>query len=409
MSIQGTGALAGVRVLDMSRILAGPWAGQMLADLGAEVIKVERPGKGDDTRTWGPPFFESDRPECPEQVAAYFHGTNRGKSSLALDITTADGQDIIRRLVKGCDVLIENYKVDGLKKYGLDYESLSKLNPQLVYCSITGFGQTGPYRERAGYDFLIQGMGGLMSVTGEEDGVPMKTGVAVADIMTGLYASNAIQAALLFRHRSGLGQYIDMSLLDVQVATMANQAMNYLATGTSPGRLGNAHPNIVPYQAFATQDGHVILAVGNDTQFERFCAVADAEYLSADERFRTNRERVAHRDELVPLISELMTQKTSEWWLASLEAVSVPCGPINTLAQVFDDKQVQARELKRSLQHPTLGPIPTVANPIRFSVSEISHGMAGPSLGANTDDILKTQLNFSEDEIAALKQKGIVE
>jgi len=404
-----SGALTGFRVLDMSRILAGPWAGQMLADLGADVIKVERPGQGDDTRHWGPPFFEDDSEGGHERVAAYFHGANRGKRSIAVDITSEQGQELIRGLVAESDVLIENYKVDGLKKYGLDYDSLKAVNPRLVYCSITGFGQTGPYRERAGYDFMIQGMGGLMSVTGEAEGMPMKTGVALVDVMTGLYASNAIQAALLYRYSSGKGQYIDMSLLDVQVATMANQAMNYLTTGVSPGRLGNSHPNIVPYQAFPTQDSHIILAVGNDGQFERFCAVAGCQHLFKDERYQTNQSRVANRKTLIPILNDILVQKTSDWWLSSFEKVSVPCGPINTLEQVFSDKQVNARELQRTLHHPTLGDLPTVANPIRFSETEIKYDRASPSLGDSTVEILKSDLGMSDDDIGKLQQIGVVE
>lgn len=409
MTAPNAGALAGIKVLDMSRILAGPWAGQMLADFGADVIKVERPGVGDDTRQWGPPFFESPDEDSPERVAAYFHGANRGKKSIALDITTEQGQSLIRQLVEESDVLIENYKFGGLKKYGLDYDSLKTVNPKLVYCSITGFGHTGPYRDRAGYDFMIQGMGGLMSVTGEPDGLPMKTGVALADVMTGLYATNAIQAALLYRYRTGVGQHIDMSLLDVQVATMANQAMNYLSTGKSPGRLGNAHPNIVPYQAFETADGHIILAVGNDGQFARFCGVANREDLHHDERYQTNQARVAHRDDLIEILNPILKAKPSEWWLSALEEVSVPCGPINTLAQVFGDEQVKARELKRDVKHPTLGELPTVANPIRFSESAIEYNGAGPSLGADTDAILKESLKLSEEHIKSLRSDGVVE
>lgn len=402
------GALSGIKVLDLSRILAGPWAGQMLADLGADVIKVERPQSGDDTRTWGPPFFETDEEGSIEHVAAYFHSANRGKRSVAIDFTQQEGQQLVQELAKNSDVVIENYKYGGLKNYNLDYETLSKINPRLVYCSITGFGQTGPYKERAGYDFMIQAMGGLMSVTGEPDGAPMKVGVAVTDILTGLYASNAIQAALLYRHRSGLGQYIDLALLDVQVAAMANQAMNYLATGDSPGRLGNAHPNIVPYQAFSTSDDYIILAVGNDGQFKRFCQVGNCQHLSQDERYATNQKRVANRLSLIPLIEAVLKTQSRAWWLAELENVSVPCGPINNLEQVFDDDQVKARGLQLSLHHPDLGEIPSVANPIQFSDSKISYQRAGPSLGADTDDILATELNYTEALVRELKAKGVI-
>jgi len=400
------GALAGIKVLDLSRILAGPWASQMLADFGADVIKVERPGTGDDTRGWGPPFFESD--DGDERVAAYFHSCNRNKRSIAIDFTQPDGQALVRELVKEADVLVENFKVGGLAQYGLDYDSLKTVNPALVYCSITGFGQTGPYRQRAGYDFLIQAMGGLMSVTGEPDGQPMKVGVALTDVLTGLYAANAIQAALLYRYLTGRGQYIDMALLDVQVAAMANQAMNYLATGQSPGRLGNAHPNIVPYQAFATSDGHIILAVGNDGQFRRFCQVAGVPELADDERFATNRGRVAHRDELVPMLAEVIRAQTRDWWLTELERVSVPCGPINTLEQVFEDEHIQAREMRRNLPHPTLGEVPSVANPIRFSESEVQYRSAPPSLGADTRTVL-AELGHNEAEIDQLKHLGVIE
>ena len=400
------GALSGIKVLDLSRILAGPWAGQMLADLGADVIKVERPKVGDDTRLWGPPFFDTD--DKAERVAAYFHSANRGKQSIAIDFTQPEGQALVLELVRKADVVIENYKFDGLKKYGLNYPSLAALNPKLIYCSITGFGQTGPYKERAGYDFMIQAMGGLMSVTGEPDGAPMKVGVALTDILTGLYASNAIQAALLYRHRTGLGQHIDMALLDVQVATMANQAMNYLATGTAPGRLGNSHPNIVPYQAFATSDDYLILAIGNDGQFQRFCAVGQCQFLSADARFATNQARVEHRVELIPLIESVLRAQSRQWWLVELEKVSVPCGPINSLEQVFEDPQVIARGLQMSLEHPTLGQVPSVANPIRLSKSPIRYRAASPSLGADTEVILKSQLDVSPEHFEELKAKGVI-
>ncbi|WP_028671240.1 CaiB/BaiF CoA transferase family protein [Saccharospirillum impatiens] len=398
------GALSGIRVIDLSRILAGPWATQMLADFGAEVIKVERPGQGDDTRGWGPPFLG----EGAHRVAAYFHSANRGKQSIAIDFTQPEGQQLLRDLIRDADVLVENYKVDGLKKYGLDYDSLKSINPRLVYCSITGFGQTGPYRQRAGYDFMIQGMSGLMSVTGEPDGSPMKAGVALSDILTGLYAANAIQAALHFRASTGLGQHIDLSLLDVQVAAMANQAMNYLATGHSPGRLGNAHPNIVPYQAFATADDYLILAVGNDGQFQRFCDVAGCPDLALDERFATNQARVAHREDLLPIIIDRMKTQSRDWWLTQLEAVSVPCGPINTLEQVFADPQVQSRELQRELDQPELGKVPSVANPIRFSESVVQYDKAAPSLGADTDRVLTGLLKCDAEQLKQWRQQGIV-
>ena len=347
------GPLTGYRVLDMSRVLAGPWAGQLLADLGADVIKVERPKVGDDTRHWGPPYLKDTAGNDTED-AAYFFSANRGKRSLTVDITQPEGQDIIRKLAAKVDVLIENYKVGGLAKYGLDYSSLEKVNPKLVYCSITGFGQTGPYAQRPGYDFLIQGMAGLMSVTGEPDsqngGSPTKVGVAVTDIFTGLYAANAIQGALLERHHSGMGQYIDLALLDVQAAVMANQASNYLIGGQVPGRLGNAHPNIVPYQAFATADSHIIITVGNDQQFMRFCQVIEQPQWVDDQRYATNTARVNNRVTLCGQITKYLRQQTSQYWLSKFEDHAVPCGPINTIDQVFDDPQIQSRNMVLTMQ-----------------------------------------------------------
>ncbi len=402
-----TAPLSGIRVLDLSRILAGPWASQMLADLGAEVIKIERPGSGDDTRGWGPPHMKDMQGNDTDE-AAYFHAANRGKYSVTINLTHADGQVLIRELASQSDVLIENYKVGGLAKYGLDYASLRELNPRLVYCSITGFGQTGPYASRAGYDFMIQAMGGMMSVTGEADGQPMKIGVALADVLTGLYASNAIQAALIHQLKTGEGQYIDMSLLDVQVATLANQAMNYLATGNSPGRLGNAHPNIVPYQAFATADGFIILAVGNDAQFSRFCDLCGKPSVAGDERFVTNSNRVKNRQQLVPMVSEWMARESSEWWLASLNERGIPCGPFNSIEQVFDDPQVQFRQMQRKLKHPTAGEVPTVANPISFSETPIDYAMAPPLLGQHTDEVLRDLLNKDDQQITALRRDGVI-
>ncbi|WP_417226014.1 CaiB/BaiF CoA transferase family protein [Amphritea sp.] len=399
------GALSHIKVLDLSRILAGPWAGQLLADFGAEVIKVERPSCGDDTRSWGPPFLKDEEGHSAD--AAYFHAANRGKQSIAIDITTAEGQALIKRLAAEVDVVIENYKVGGLKKYGLDYDSLKSVNPALVYCSITGFGQDGPYAERAGYDFMIQAMGGLMSVTGEADGQPMKVGVALVDVMTGLYACNAIQAALLHRRETGVGQYIDMALLDVQVATLANQAMNYLAGGQPPARLGNAHPNIVPYEAFPTADGHIILAVGNDAQFAKFCALAGAPELATNPAFETNSLRVENRADLTPLVAELMTHESSDWWLEHLSAQGVPCGPINTLDKVFADPQVQYRKLRVDLPHAVVGSVPSVANPVKFSHTPIEYNNAPPMLGEHTDAVL-TGLGLSEEDIAQLKARKVV-
>jgi len=398
-------ALSHIRVLDLSRILAGPWAGQMLADFGADVVKVERPGAGDDTRGWGPPFVKDNDGNATD--AAYFHAANRGKKSIAIDMTQPEGQELIRRLVKDVDVVLENYKVGGLKKYGLDYESLKAVNPKLIYCSVTGFGQDGPYSQRAGYDFMIQAMGGLMSVTGEPDGQPMKVGVALADVMTGLYACNAIQAALLHRNESGVGQHIDMALLDVQVATLANQAMNFLVGGKAPGRLGNAHPNIVPYEAFPTADGHIILAVGNDGQFAKFCELAGAPELATNPAFETNALRVENRSDLTPLVASLMTHHSSQWWLENLSRCGVPCGPINTLDNVFENDQVKHRKMQIELDHPTAGKVPGVACPVKFSETPIEYHSAPPTLGQHTDEVL-SQLGLAEQEIAQLKQQKVV-
>ena len=402
------GALAGFRVLDLSRILAGPWSSQMLADLGAEVIKIERPFEGDDTRGWGPPYMP-DEAGNPGSESAYFHSANRGKQSVCIDMSSPEGQDLIRELVQHCDVLIENFKVDGLKKYGLDYASLKLVNPKLVYCSITGFGQTGPYRERAGYDFMIQAMGGLMSVTGEPDGEPMKVGVALADVLTGLYAANAIQAALIHQLRSGEGQYIDLALLDVQVATLANQAMNYLASGVNPSRLGNAHPNIVPYQAFKTRDGFIILAIGNDAQFARFCELGGRDDLAGDERYRKNTHRVKNRAALLPQIIEIMQTRTTEDWLDVLNQRGIPCGPINNLDQVFSDPQLQHRQMQLQLDHPGVGKVASVANPINLSVTPPTYDRPPPMLGQHTDQVLQRLLKMDQDSINRLRTQKVID
>lgn len=383
--------LTGVRVLDLSRVLAGPWAGQLLADLGADVVKVEKPGAGDDTRAWGPPYLK-DASGRDTSEASYFLCANRNKRSVAIDIATPEGQAQVRALAQQADVLLENFKVGGLQRYGLDYASLKEANPRLVYCSITGFGQTGPYAARAGYDFLIQGMGGLMSVTGQPDGEPgagpQKVGVALTDIMTGLYATIAVQAALAERDKSGLGQHIDLALLDVQIACLANQASNYLAGGLVPRRMGNAHPNIVPYQAFPTADGDIILAVGNDGQFAKFCAVAGKPEWSGDERFASNAQRVANRAVLVPLLRQATVMRTSADWIAALEAAGVPCGPINRIDEVFADPQVVARGLRIALPHPLAGQVPLVANPIRLSGSPVVYQRPPPLLGEHTEEVL---------------------
>jgi crotonobetainyl-CoA:carnitine CoA-transferase CaiB-like acyl-CoA transferase len=390
--------LTGVRVLDLSRVLAGPWAGQLLADLGADVVKVEKPGAGDDTRAWGPPYLK-DASGRDTTEASYYLCANRNKRSVAIDIATPQGQAQVRALAQQADVVLENFKVGGLKRYGLDYASLKQANPRLVYCSITGFGQTGPYAERAGYDFLIQGMGGLMSVTGQPDGEPgagpQKVGVALTDVMTGLYATIAVQAALAERDKSGLGQHIDLALLDVQIACLANQASNYLAGGLVPRRMGNAHPNIVPYQSLPTADGDIILAVGNDGQFAKFCAVAGHPEWSADERFSSNAQRVANRAVLVPLLRQTTVMRTSADWIAALETAGVPCGPVNRIDEVFADPQVQARGLHIDLPHPLAGTVPLVANPIRLSGSPVAYRRPPPLLGEHTAEVLTQWLGAS--------------
>lgn len=398
--------LQGVRILDLSRILAGPWCSQQLADLGAEVIKIERPGEGDDTRRWGPPWLSGS------QEAAYYLGANRGKQSVTIDMAQPEGQALLHELVQSCDVVLENFKVGGLKKYHLDYASLKAIKPDLIYCSITGFGQDGPYAHRAGYDFMIQGMGGLMSLTGQPDsepgGGPVKVGVAFADIFTGMYAANAIMAALLQKARTGEGTHIDLALLDVQVGVLANQALNYLTSGQVPQRLGNAHPNIVPYQAFATADGYMILAVGNDGQFRRFCEVAGCRELADDPRFVSNGKRVENRQLLIPLLVERVRLRSTADWLASLEAVGVPCGPINTLDQVFEDPQVKHRSVEISLPHPEAGEVKLVSNPIRFDGEALNAQSAPPLLGQHTDQVLEQLLQLSPERLAALRDKGVI-
>ena len=405
------GALSHLRVLDLSRVLAGPWAGQILADLGAEVIKIERPGNGDDTRAWGPPFLKDPRGENTSE-AAYYLSANRNKQSVSIDFTQPEGQKLVRELAAKSDIVIENFKVGGLKAYGLDYESLQLENPRLIYCSITGFGQTGPYAKRAGYDFMIQGLGGLMSLTGlaeGEDGAgPVKVGVALTDILTGLYSTSAILAALAHRDQGGPGQHIDMALLDVQVACLANQAMNYLTTGVSPRRLGNAHPNIVPYQDFPTADGDFILTVGNDSQFRKFAEVAGHPQWTDDPRFSTNKQRVAHRAELIPLIRQATVFKTTAEWVAALEVAGVPCGPINDVAQVFADPQVQFRGLKVELPHALGGSVPQVASPIRLSATPVEYRRAPPLLGEHTLEVLTGVLGLSDTDVMTLREAGVL-
>lgn len=405
------GALSGLLVLDLSRVLAGPWVGQTLADLGAEVIKVERPVTGDDTRSWGPPFLK-DRNGEPTSESAYFACANRNKKSLTVDMTQPQGQDVIRRLAQRADILIENFKLDGLKQYGLDYASLRELNPRLIYCSITGFGQTGPYASRAGYDFLIQAMGGLMSITGQKDSElgagPQKVGVALTDILTGLYSTVGILAALSHRQQSGQGQRLDMALLDVQIASLANQASNFLVGGESPVRMGNAHPNIVPYQDFPTMDGYMVIAVGNDAQFTRLCQAAGHPEIASDPRYKSNKDRVQNRQALISQMKAFTVTRSTQDWITDLEVVGVPCGPINNLEQVFADPHVKARQIHQQLEHPSMGKVSSVASPIRLSETPVQYRMAPPLLGEHTQELLCNLLGMSEQEVIALQQAGVV-
>jgi crotonobetainyl-CoA:carnitine CoA-transferase CaiB-like acyl-CoA transferase len=404
-------ALGHIRVLDLSRVLAGPWCSQNLADLGADVIKIERPGSGDDTRAWGPPYAK-DAAGNNTTEAAYYLAANRGKRSVTIDIASADGQALIRELASHCDVVLENFKVGQLKRYGLDYESLKAIKPDLVYCSVTGFGQDGPYAHRAGYDFLIQGMGGLMSVTGERDdlpgGGPQKAGVALTDLMTGMYATIAILAALTHRDRSGEGQYIDMALLDVQVAMLANMGSNYLNSGKPPKRWGNAHPNIVPYQTFQCADGYIIVATGNDGQYQKFVEVGGRADLALHERYATNPLRVQNRDELVPLLAAMVLAQPRDFWIGKLEEVGVPCGPINNLDDVYKNPQVLARELVMEVPHPTAGSMKLVRSPMKMSATPTGNALAPPLLGQHTDEVLRNLLGQSDDDIAALRAQGVL-
>jgi len=403
--------LSHIRVLDLSRVLAGPWASQNLADLGAEVLKIERPGSGDDTRSWGPPFLK-DRTGKDTRESAYFLSVNRGKKSVTLDISTPEGQAITRKLAAKCDVLIENYKVGGLAKYGLAYEDLRKINPRIVYCSITGFGQSGPSAHRPGYDFIFQGMGGLMSITGERDdrpgGGPQKVGIAITDVLAGMYASLAITAAVAHRERSGLGQHIDLALFDAIVAFGANQILNYFTSGKIPGRYGNAHANVVPYEVFATADGHVILAVGNDSQFASFCQAAGRPELATDARYATMPERIRNRGELIPLLREIMKGRASKEWLARLEATNVPCGPINNYQEVFEDPQVRHRGLKVEIPHSSGVPCPTVASPMHFSETPVEYNLPPPLLGQHTREVLGELLGMRSEELDRLAAMKVI-
>jgi crotonobetainyl-CoA:carnitine CoA-transferase CaiB-like acyl-CoA transferase len=401
------GPLSHIRVLDLSRVLAGPWAGQNLADLGAEVIKIERPGAGDDSRAFGPPWVK-DREGRDTTDSAYFTSANRGKKSVTVNIAVAEGQALVRELARKSDVLIENYKYGDLARYGLGYADLRELNARLIYCSVTGFGQTGPYRERPGYDFMIQGMGGMMSVTGEPDAEPQRAGVPIADIITGMYASIAICAALAHRERSGTGQHLDLALLDSQIALLAYQNTNYFATGVPPRRIGNLHPNIVPYQPFRASDGELILACGNDNLYRKFCEAAGCPELATDARFATNGKRVENRAELTRLLGEVFQKRTKREWLALLEAAGVPNGPINDIAQVFEEPQVKARGVRIELEHPKAGRLPMVASPMRFSATPPDYTRAPPVLGEHTAEVLGEVLEKSEAEIARLREARVI-
>jgi crotonobetainyl-CoA:carnitine CoA-transferase CaiB-like acyl-CoA transferase len=406
-----TRPLSHIRVLDLTRVLAGPWAAQTLADLGAEVIKVERPGTGDDTRTWGPPWWR-DREGKETRESAYFLSVNRGKKSVTLDLSQPGGQRIARELAAKSDVLIENYKVGALARYGLGYEDIRAIHPGIIYCSVTGYGQDGPLASRPGYDFVFQGMGGLMSITGERDdqpgGGPQKTGIAVTDVLTGLYATIAITAAIAAREKSGTGQHIDTALLDTIVAFGANQILSYWCSGNVPQRFGNAHPNIVPYQAFPTSDGHLILAVGNDSQYAAFCRAAGRQELADDPRFRANPDRVKNRETLVSIVRAIMSERTKQAWIDALEAAGVPCGPINNYAEVFDNEQVRHRGLRVDIPHPLLGSVPTVASPMRFSATPVEYDVPPPLLGQHTREVLSGVLGLSAEELDALLASGII-
>ncbi len=404
-------ALEGIRVLDLSRVLAGPWCAQALADLGADVIKVERPGVGDDTRGWGPPFLK-DRQGDDTADSAYYLAANRNKRSIEVDLATPSGQELIRSLAAISDIVLENYKVGALAKYGLDYASLSAVNPRLVYCSVTGFGQTGPWAHRAGYDFIIQGIGGLMSVTGEADdrpgGGPQKVGVAVSDLMTGMYATQAVLAALYHRERTGEGQHLDLALLDVTVAMMANMNSNYLHSGTPPHRWGNAHPNLVPYQTFKASDGWIIVAVGNDGQFRRFVELGGRGALADDPRFARVQDRIRNRSALIPLLEAMIAERTQQAWIDGMEAAGVPCGPINDVRQVFENPQVQARGMRIDLEREDAGPVKLVANPVKASRTPPSYRRAPPRLGEHTDEVLSSVLGWDADRIAAARAAGTI-
>jgi crotonobetainyl-CoA:carnitine CoA-transferase CaiB-like acyl-CoA transferase len=403
------GPLDGIKVFDLTRILAGPSCTQILGDLGAEVIKIERPGAGDDTRNFAPPYLPDDKGEDTAE-SAYFAGTNRNKQSVTLNLSDPEGQELARKLLADADILVENFKTGTLEKYGLGFEQLQKEFPNLIYCSITGFGHTGPYAPRPGYDALVQAMGGVMSLTGEPEGQPMKIGVSIADLMSGMYACVSILAAVNHQRNTGQGQHIDISMLDTHVAWLANQGMNYLATGENPERLGNNHPNIVPYQVMPSADGYFVLSVGNDPTFERFCEVAGCQQLLEDERFNKAVERVRNRDHVTETLNDITRQHPSAWWLSELEKAKIGCGPINTLEQVFDDPQVKFREMVIEMDHPATGDrkAKMIASPIKMSETPVSYRLAPPLLGQHTEQVLEEKLGLSSDEAAKLREKGVI-
>lgn len=401
--------LGGIKVLDLSRILAGPWASQALADFGATVWKIEKPGVGDDTRHWGPPYLNTEPTE--ESLSAYFIAANRGKHSICIDITHKQGQSLIKELARKADILIENFKVGGLKQYGLDYHSLCQINPGLIYCSITGFGQTGPKANEAGYDAMIQATGGLMSITGSSEkdgGKAQKVGIAVTDLMTGMYATTGILAALNYRNTTGIGQHIDLSLLDTQIAMLANQGMNYLVSGNIPLRYGNGHPNIVPYQTFSCNDGEILLAVGNDQQFNKTCLVLEMTKLAEDDRFKSNKQRVINRNCLIPKLAKAFVTESCQHWLKLLRQANVPCGPVNNIEQALDEPQVKHRNMLFELVDNNNQKVPQIANPLKFSKLNLSYQLPPPTLGDSTIDVLTQELNLSEAKIIELKNKGVI-